>query len=84
MIGGHLHVAGGPDRVDGENGEVGYTLHQRHHRRRGVRHRRRQQAPARGRVTLVTYRDGRPVGIQPVTLQTSGRFAVAPWIPLDY
>ena len=33
--------------------------------------------------TFVTYRDGRPVGLQPVTVRTTGDVAVAPYIPLD-
>ena len=34
-------------------------------------------------VTLVTYADGRPVGIQPVTVLTTGEIVVAPYVPLD-
>ncbi len=33
--------------------------------------------------TFVTYRDGRPVGIQPVTVKTTGVISVARYIPLD-
>ena len=33
-------------------------------------------------VSLVTYRDGRPTGIQWVTLQTNGVFEVGDWVPL--
>ena len=33
--------------------------------------------------TFLTYRDGRPVGIQPVTVTTRGRLSVAPWVELD-
>jgi hypothetical protein len=33
-------------------------------------------------VTLVTYADGRPVGLQPVTLQTNGVFEVGAYQPL--
>ena len=33
-------------------------------------------------VTLVTYRDGRPAGLQPVGLQTDGRFVVGDYVPL--
>ena len=35
-------------------------------------------------VSLITYRDGRPVGIQPVTLQTNGQYVVSSYIPLSY
>jgi hypothetical protein len=33
-------------------------------------------------VTLVTYRDGHPVGVQPVVLQTNGVFTVEPYVEL--
>jgi hypothetical protein len=33
-------------------------------------------------MTLITYRDGRPVGIQPVTLQTTGDFEVGEFVSL--
>jgi len=34
-------------------------------------------------VTLVTYRDGVPVGLQPVTITTIGAFRVGGYIPLS-
>ena len=50
VLGGHLHVRSGPTAGRrGRTGEVGYTLHDRDHRRRGVRHRARQQAAPRRR-----------------------------------
>ncbi|MCW2821527.1 MAG: hypothetical protein JWR64_1322, partial [Marmoricola sp.] len=33
--------------------------------------------------TLVTYRGGRPVGIQPVTVRTTGDLSIAPYTKLD-
>ena len=33
--------------------------------------------------TFVTYRDGRPVGIQPVTVRTTGSLSVADYFGLD-
>ena len=33
--------------------------------------------------TFVTYRDGRPVGIQPVTVRTTGELSVADYVELD-
>ena len=35
-------------------------------------------------MALLTYRDGRPLGIQGVTLQTDGLFAVGDFVELDY
>jgi hypothetical protein len=33
--------------------------------------------------TFITYRDGRPVGIQPVTVRTTGALDVAAYVDLD-
>jgi predicted phosphodiesterase len=84
VLGGHTHVAAGPVRVAGENGEVGYSY------TTGttggaayaiaVGSKPRREAT----VALVTYREGRPAGIQSVVLQTNGEFEVGPWIELVY
>ena len=73
----------GPTQVVGENGEVGYRY------TNGttggaayaiaVGSKPRRQAS----VTLVTYRDGRPAGVQPVTVQTTGEFEVGLYTELD-
>ena len=34
-------------------------------------------------ISLVTYRDGRPVGLQSVLLQTDGEFVVGDFVTLD-
>ena len=34
-------------------------------------------------ISLITYRDGRPVGIQAVTLQTTGVFDVGDYVVLS-
>ena len=85
VLGGHVHVTISPRRVDGENGEVGYTY------TTGttggaayaiaIGSKPRRDAV----VSLVTYgEDGRPVGIQAVTLQTNGTFVVGPFEELTY
>ena len=83
VIAGHLHVQLGPTRVVGENGKVGYTYTNgttggaAYALAIGSKLRRDAQ------VTLVTYRDGRPVGIQPVTVRTVGDFQVGEYVELD-
>ncbi len=84
VIGGHLHVQVGPTNEVGDNGLDGwryttgttggaaYAL--------AVGSKLRRQAE----VSLITYRDGRPVGIQPVVLRTDGRFEVRDYVPLTY
>ncbi|NYG54816.1 metallophosphoesterase family protein [Nocardioides perillae] len=84
VVGGHLHVPVGPSEVVGEDGDTGWTY------TNGttggaayaiaVGSKLRRSAD----VALLTYRDGRPVGVQGVTLQTNGVFVVRPWQPLTY
>ncbi|MCW2766457.1 MAG: metallophosphoesterase [Nocardioides sp.] len=82
VLAGHLHVQVGPTRVLGENGQAGYSFTTgttggaAYAIALGSKPRRTAQ------VTLVTYRDGRPVGLQPVRLGTEGRFVVARYRPL--
>lgn len=84
VLGGHLHVRVGPTEVVGENGEVGHTYTSgttggaAYAIAIGSKPRRSAD------VSLVTYRDGRPLGIQWVTLQPNGVFEVGDWVPLTY
>jgi hypothetical protein len=76
VLGGHLHVQVGPTRVVGENGRAGYSY--TNGTTGGAAYAiavgSKPRRPAE--VTLVTYRDGRPAGLQPVVLQSDGRFVV--------
>lgn len=84
VVGGHHHVPIGPERVEGENGEIGFSY------TTGttggaayaiaVGSKPRREAT----VTLLTYRDGRPAGVQTVVLQTNGIFVVQDYEPLDF
>ena len=83
-LGGHLHVQVGPARVLGDEGRRGYSF------TTGttggaayaiaVGSKPRREAS----VTLVTYRDGRPIGLQPVVLQTNGIFEVQDYRELTF
>lgn len=81
-VGGHLHVEVGPDPVVGPEGQVGYryttgtTGGAAYAIAIGSKPRREAQ------VTLVTYREGRPVGLQGVFLRTDGRFEVGEYVEL--
>jgi hypothetical protein len=83
VVGGHVHAQLGPTEVVGANGKIGYsyttgtTGGAAYAIAIGSKLRRNAQ------VTLVTYREGRPVGLQPVTIRTVGDFRVAPYLPLD-
>lgn len=83
VVGGHVHVQVGPNLVRGDNGQIGYTY--TNGTTGGAAYaialgRTRREAT----VTLITYRDGRPVGIQPVVMQTNGRFDVGDYVELVY
>ena len=84
VLGGHLHVEVGPTRVLGDDGRRGYSF------TNGttggaafaiaVGSKPRREAS----VTLVTYRDGRPAGLQSVVLQTNGTFEVEDYQELRF
>jgi hypothetical protein len=84
VVGGHTHVPSGPTRVNGENDEVGYsfTTGTAGGAAYAIAVGSKPRRPAE--VSLVTYRDGRPVGIQTVTLQTDGNFVTGVYARLDY
>ncbi len=84
VLGGHTHVQDGPTEVVGENGETGYTftVGTTGGAAYAIAIGSKLRRPAG--VALVTYDDGRPVGIQGVTLQTTGRFDVTPYVSLTY
>ena len=75
-------MPGGPEQFLGPNGEIGYsyttgtTGGAAYAIALGSKPRRDAD------VTLLTYRDGRPVGLQGVTLQTDGVFVVGDFAPL--
>ena len=83
VLGGHLHLQVGPDLVEGANGRVGYryttgtTGGAAYAVAIGSKLRRDAQ------VSFVTYADGRPRGIQAVTIRTNGDLRVGPWVELE-
>jgi hypothetical protein len=83
VLAGHLHVQKGPTRVLGENGKVGYSY--TNGTTGGAAYAIAIGSKLRrdAEFTFVTYRDGRPVGLQPVTVRTTGDVAVAPYLPMD-
>ncbi len=84
VIGGHTHVVDGPREVTGENGMIGYTYTtgSAGGAAYAIAVGSKPRRPAA--VTLITYREGRPVGIQPVVLETNGVFTVRPYVELTY
>jgi predicted phosphodiesterase len=82
VVGGHLHVRTGPDATVGVNGETGYTYINgttggaAYTIAVGSKPRRMAE------VSLITYRDGRPLGVQAVVIQTNGRVSVTDFVPM--
>ncbi len=83
VVGGHTHVQDGPTPVAGPDGTTGYrwtngtTGGAAYAIAVGSKPRRDAE------VTLVTFADGRAVGIQWVRLRTDGSFRVGDWEALD-
>jgi hypothetical protein len=83
VVGGHLHVQVGPTRVVGENGQVGYSYTNGTTGGAAFAFALGSKPRREAQVTLLTYRDGRPAGVQPVSLRTDGRFVVGDYVPLE-
>ena len=83
VLAGHLHLQVGPTRVVGENGRLGYSY--TNGTTGGAAYALAVGSKLRrdAEVTLVTYADGRPVGLQPVTVRTNGEFEVGPFTALE-
>lgn len=82
VLGGHLHVQVGPTPIVGENGRTGYTY--TNGTTGGAAYALAIGSKLRrdAEVSLVTYRDGRPTGVQPVVIRTTGQVEVGEWSPL--
>ena len=83
VVGGHVHEQLGPTQVAGENGQRGYTFTMGTTGGAAYAVAIGSKIRRNAMVTLVTYRDGRPVGIQPITIRTVGDFRVSPFLELN-
>ncbi|MDN4174595.1 metallophosphoesterase [Nocardioides sp. SOB77] len=84
VVGGHLHVASGPEQVVGENGEVGHSFTTGTTGGAAYAIAIGSKIRRTASVTLITYRDERPVGLQEVDLLTNGVFEVGEYVELSY
>ena len=82
MVAGHLHEQVGPTATTGANGKIGYSY--TNGTTGGAAYALAIGSKLRrdAEVTLVTYRDGVPVGLQPVTITTIGQFKVGGYVAL--
>ena len=82
VVGGHTHVQAGPEAVEGADGTIGYTWTNgttggaAYAIALGSKPRRDAE------VSLITYADGRPVGLQWVRLRTDGSWLVGDYSPV--
>lgn len=83
VLGGHVHEQLGPTAVEGANGQRGYTFTTGTTGGAAYAVAIGSKIRRNAMVTLVTYRDGRPVGVQPVTVRTPGDIRVSPFLELD-
>lgn len=83
VVGGHLHRQVGPQRIVGDNGKAGYSYTNGTTGGAAYAFAMGSKLRRRAEVTLVTWQDGRPVGLQPVTIGTGGNIDVQPYIHLD-
>lgn len=83
VVGGHTHLQAGPEQVVADDGAVGYswtngtTGGAAYAIAVGSKPRRDAE------VSLLTFRDGRPVGLQWVRLRPDGEFVVGDWSPIE-
>jgi hypothetical protein len=82
VLAGHLHVQVGPTRVIGSNGQAGYSYTTGTTGGAAYAFALGSKPRREAEISLVTYRDSRPVGIQPVRLRTDGRFVVGDYLQL--
>lgn len=82
VLSGHLHRQVGPTAVVGDDGRVTttYTGGTTGGAAFAIALGSKLRRPAQ--LTLVTYRDGEPIGLQPIDVTTGGTFEVQAWQPL--
>ena len=82
VLGGHLHVQVGPDRIVGSNDKIGYRYTNGTTGGAAYAFALGSKLRREAEVTLVTFKDGRPTGIQPVRITTPGEVVVDRWVAL--
>ncbi|MGZ5403787.1 MAG: metallophosphoesterase [Nocardioides sp.] len=84
VVGGHVHVKIGPKRVEGSNGAAGYSFTTGTTGGAAYAIAIGSKPRRDAMVSLISYgEDGRPAGLQAVTLQTNGSFVVGEYVELE-
>ena len=84
VLAGHLHIQVGPDRTVAEDGSIGYRYTNGTTGGAAYSFALGSSLAHPAEVTLVTWREGHPIGIQPVEIDTKARITVKPFVPLDF
>lgn len=83
VVAGHVHSPSGPTLMEGERG-VGYTYTNGTTGGAAYAFAMGSKLRREAMVTLITWSDGRPIGVQPVTVRTTGAVDVGGYVPLIY
>jgi len=83
VVGGHTHVQSGPEAVEGENGSLGYTWTNATTGGAAYAIALGSKPRRDAEVSLITYAEGRPVGMQWVRLRTDGSWLVGDYSPVE-
>lgn len=81
VVAGHLHNHYGPDRVTGTNGHTGWSYTTGTTGGAAISF-AMGKLNREAEVSLVTYRDGEPIGVQWVDLEPKGKMTAHPFVPL--
>lgn len=84
VLGGHLHNRVGPEPTVGENGATGYRYTTGTAGGAAYAFALGSKPRRAAEISLVTYRDGQPLGIQWVALGTNGLYEVGDYVELVY
>ncbi len=84
VLGGHLHTQVGPDRVTGANGHVGVSFTNGTTGGAAYAVAVGSKLCRDAEATLVTYRAGQPIGLQPVSIDTTGAITVHPYYRMPH
>jgi hypothetical protein len=84
VLGGHLHHRVGPEEIVGENGSTGFKYTTGTTGGAAYAIAIGSKPKKQAEVSLITYRDGHPAGIQWVVLGTNGLFEVGEYVELSF
>ncbi|MGH1564052.1 metallophosphoesterase family protein [Mumia sp. DW29H23] len=83
VLSGHLHVQRGPTVVTAEDGRRTVTFTNASTGGAAFAFALGSKLRRQAQTTLITYRDGRPVGLQPVNFNPDGSIGVEAFVPID-